>query len=238
MYEYHKKVNALLDQLVASEQDKIDQVAQWMADTILSDRLIHTFGTGHSHMIGYEMFTRAGGLSNVNAMMDSLALSHEGAYRSADLEQIPGLARIIWNQYTIHSDDIMIIISNSGRNAVPIEMAQIAKDHHIRVVAITSLRQSTQYPSRHSSGKKLLDIADIVIDNQAPSGDGMIHLDGHHVGAASSIAGIFLVNILSTEAMKIAVANGHQLEIYQSQNIDGISNDPIYEKYKNRIKHL
>jgi uncharacterized phosphosugar-binding protein len=238
LYEYHNKVNDLFSKIVEHQGDKIEKVSSLMAQAIVDDHIIHTFGTGHSQMIGFEMFARAGGLGNVNAMLDSTTLTHEGTKRAAEMEQVHGLAQIVWQQYKTAKEDIILITSNSGRNAMPIEMALIAKEKGLHVIAITSMEQSTQYPSRHKSGLKLYDIADITIDNHAPSGDGMINIGEATVGAASSVAGLFIVNLLSTEAMKKAHHKGAHLPVYKSQNIDGISNEEIYTQYKDRIKHL
>ncbi len=106
------------------------------------------------------------------------------------------------------------------------------------VIGITSMDQSQKYPSRHPSGKKLFEIVDIVLDNKVPPGDGLLTIEGTLTGAISSIAGIFLVNLVATEAMKIAHQKGIKLPIYYSQNIDGYSNEELYSIYKNRIKHL
>ena len=238
MYEYHQKVIDQLQTIATNEQSGLDLAAQWMADTIINDKMIHAFGTGHSHMIGLELFVRAGGLANVNGMLDSLVTTAEGAQRSAEVERIPGLAEIIWDQHTIAQDDIMIVISNSGRNAMPIEMAMKAKAFGIKTIGITSRDQSEQYPSRHHSGKKLFEICDLVIDNHVPSGDGLMHIDNKLTGAASTISGVFIVNTIATEAMRIAVNKGAKLPIYHSQNIDGYSNEELYEIYQDRVKHL
>jgi uncharacterized phosphosugar-binding protein len=140
-------------------------------------------------------------------MLDSTVMTSEGARRSAEIERIPGIAKIIWDQHKIHPEDLFIIISNSGRNAMPLEMAMLANEnrkqsdrHHI------TLEQSANYPSRHPSGKKLMDVADIVLDNRVPSGDGLIHIGGNLTGPVSSMAGIFLVNLLATEGMKKAAS--------------------------------
>jgi uncharacterized phosphosugar-binding protein len=189
-------------------------------------------------MIALELFVRAGGLANVNAMLDSLGLTAEGARRSADIERVEGLAKIIWNQHQVKLGDVMIVISNSGRNAMPIEMALIAKEKGLKVLAITSMEQTQKFPSRHSSGLKLYEIADLVIDNRVPSGDGLLNIDGTLTGAISSLAGIFVVNLMVSEGMRIAVDRGIKLPIYYSQNIDGYSNDRLYKMYEGRIKHL
>ncbi len=238
MFEYFEKTKQHLDRIVEGQEDAIRQAAAWMAETLVHDRLIHTFGTGHSHIIGLELFVRAGGLANVNAMLDSIVMTAEGARRSAEIERIPGLANIIWEQHHIHPDDLMLVVSNSGRNAMPVEMAMIAKEHGLKVIAITSLEQSNQYPSRHHSGKKLFEIADLVLDNRVPSGDGIMRVDGNLTGPVSTISGVFLVNLIATEAMKLAAEQGLKLPVYFSQNIDGFSNEELYGMYAGRVKHL
>jgi uncharacterized phosphosugar-binding protein len=238
MFEYYEKVKQHLDLLVTADKSEIIKAAEWFSETLIKDKIVHTFGTGHSHMIGLELFVRAGGLANVNAMLDSTVMTAEGARRSAEIERISGLAKVIWDQHEVDEDDIMIVISNSGRNAMPIEMAMMAKEKGLKVIGITSMDQSQKYPSRHPSGKKLFEIVDIVLDNKVPPGDGLLEIEGTLTGAISSIAGIFLVNLVATEAMKIAHQKGIKLPIYYSQNIDGYSNEELYSIYKNRIKHL
>lgn len=238
MFEYQEKSLEQLNRIVSVQADLIKQSARWMADCIVNDHIIHTFGTGHSHMIGLELFVRAGGLANVNAMLDTMVLTSEGSRRSAEIERISGLSKIIFDQHKVAENDIMIIISNSGRNAMPVEMAMIAKEKGIKSIAITSLEQSKKYPSRHPSGKKLYEIADLVLDNCVPPGDGLLYIGGNLTGAASTLSGIFLINLIATEAMKIASAKGAKLPIFHSQNIDGFSNEELYEKYASRIKLL
>lgn len=238
MFEYYDKVKEHLDLLVKENNSAIVQAAQWFSETLIQDKIVHAFGTGHSHMIGLELFVRAGGLANVNAMLDSTVMTSEGARRSAEIERIPGLAKVIWDQHEVRDGDLMIVISNSGRNAMPIEMAMLARQKGLKVIGLTSVEQSQKYPSRHPSGKKLFEIVDLVLDNKVPPGDGLLKIDGTLTGAISSIAGIFLVNLVATEAMKIAHQKGIKLPIYYSQNIDGYSNEELYSIYKNRIKHL
>ena len=238
MFEYLDKIKAHLDAMVHDEAANINLAADWVAKTLIEDRLIHTFGTGHSHMIGLELFVRAGGLANVNAMLDSIVMTSEGARRSAEIERIEGISNIIWDQHQIHEDDLIIIISNSGRNAMPIEMAMRARSEGLKIIAITSLTQSKKYPSRHSSEKKLFELADVVLDNHVPSGDGLMRIDGNLTGPVSSIAGITLVNLIATEGMKKAASQDVKLPIYFSQNIDGFSNEELYGLFEGRIKHL
>lgn len=238
MFEYHKAIVSLQERLIKTNKGELQKAIDLFAEAIIKDNIVHTFGTGHSHMIGLELFVRAGGLANVNAFLDSMVMTTEGARRSAEIERIEGFAKIIWDQHTINNQDIFIIISNSGRNAMPLEMAMLAKNNGNKVIVITSLEQSKKYPSRHSSQKKLFQLGDVVIDNCVPSGDGLLNIGGNLTGAASTISGCFMVNLIATEAMKIAHQKNVKLPIYHSQNIDGYSNEELYELYKNRVKHL
>ena len=238
MYEYHQATKSLLDRIFETNKEKLSEATDCMAKTIIEDRIIYTFGTGHSHMIGLELFVRAGGLANVNAFLDSIVMTSEGARRSAEIERISGVSKVLWDQHNIEKEDLFIVISNSGRNAMPIEMAELAKANGNKVIAITSIKQSKKYPARIEGQKKLYEIVDLVIDNCVKPGDGMLKIGGELTGAASTIAGCFIVNLLATEAMKIAADKGVKLPLYYSQNIDGFDNDTLYDRYKDRIKHL
>lgn len=235
-FEYAEKLTALLDVAYEANKENLKVLARKMADNIKNDKIIHTFGTGHSHMIGIELFARAGGLGNVNALLDPDAITSNGAQRSCALEKLPGLADIIYDSYKIEAGDIMLISSNSGRNAVPIEMAARCQKEGVFCVAVTNLAQSKATTSRHPSGKKLYDYADLVLDTCVPSGDAMMDIGGIKTGAGSSIVSMFLLNIAASEAMKLCVAEGVRPYVFQSQNVDGFDNDAIYNKYDGRIK--
>lgn len=237
-YSYHTAVNHLFDSIVDSNKKTLKQAIVWFTETLTNESIIHTFGTGHSHMIGLELFVRAGGLANVNAILDSTVMTSEGARRSAEIERISGFSKVIWDQHQIAKKDLFVIISNSGRNAMPIEMAQLAKKNGNKVIAITSLEQSKRYPSRISHQPKLYEIADLVLDNKVPSGDGLLKIGEDLTGPASTLAGCFLVNLIATEAMKKAYKEGVKLPIYHSQNIDGFSNEELYKHFSDKIKHL
>ena len=142
MVEYQKRITDHINHVCDTQSELLSTAAKWVAEALISNRIIHTFGTGHSHMIGLELFVRAGGLANVNAFLDSTSMTIEGARRSASIERVEGMAQVLWDQYTIDPEDIMILISNSGRNAMPIEMAMIAKEHGLKTIGITSLQQS------------------------------------------------------------------------------------------------
>ncbi len=237
-FEYVNTITAILEEVYETNREAVKMLAEKVAENIMEDRIIHTFGTGHSHMIGIELFARAGGLGNVDAMLDPDVLTSNGAVRSGALEKLPGLADIVADNYELKAGDIMIVISNSGRNAMPIEMAMRAKKEGLYVIAISSLKQSKQMTSRHHSGKKLYEVADICLDNCSPSGDGCLNINGYITGAVSSIASMFLLNTITSEAIKIVTDKGFKPYIFQSQNVDGFNNDAIYAHYKGRVKHI
>ncbi len=237
-FEYMNTLTSILAQVYETNKENIKILAEKVAENIMEDRMIHTFGTGHSHMIGIELFARAGGLGNVDALLDPDVLTSNGAQRSGALEKLPGVSDIVYDNYNIQAGDIMIVISNSGRNSMPIEMAMRCKKEGVFVIAVTSLKQSQGMISRHPSGKRLFEVADVVLDNCAPSGDGCLNINGYITGAVSSIASMFLLNTITSEALKIVTAKGFKPYVFQSQNVDGFDNDAIYEHYKGRVKHF
>ena len=236
-YIYSIEMIKQLEKIFEGQEEEMEKAISEVFRTIKEDKIIHTFGSGHSHMVGLELFIRAGGLGNVNAMLDQDVLTSNGALRSSKLEKLEGLADILWEEYRIEKGDIIIIISNSGRNALPVEMALRAKKEGIKIIAITSLTQTKEFASRHSSGKKLFEIADIILDNKVISGDGIMKVGNDRIGAMSSINGMFIINTVVTEAMIRAEKSGIELPVYSSQNIDSFeNNDKLYKKYRGRVK--
>ncbi|MCY9846302.1 sugar isomerase domain-containing protein [Vibrio caribbeanicus] len=161
MYEYVKNLSQSIEKLITINKEPLERTIELFAQSIIEDNMIQVLGTGHSHMIGLEGFIRAGGLGNINAILDSTVLTSDGALRGSELEKLPGLADILWNDQKINKDDLVMVASNSGRNALPIEFAMRAKQEGHTVIAITSVEQSSINPSRHTSGLKLMDVADI-----------------------------------------------------------------------------
>lgn len=237
-FEYMNKVDELLHNVDDANKEKIQELAVKFADNIKNNHIIHVFGTGHSHMIGIELFCRAGGLGNVNAILDPDALTNFGARRSGAMEKVSGLADVIFDQYKIDKDDIMIIISNSGRNAVPVEMAMRCQKEGVYSIALTNLHQSQNTTSRHPSGKRLFECVDCILDNCVPDGDALMNVGGVATGPGSTISSIFVLDTIVNEALKILAAEGCELPVFQSQNVDGFNNDAIYAKYEDRVKHF
>lgn len=237
LFEYGDKILEVIKNAEERNSDTIKFLAEKFAQNIEDDKIIHTFGTGHSHMLGIEMFARAGGLGNVDAMLDPDTLTSFGAQRSGAMEKTSSVSDVIYDSYNIEAGDIMVITSNSGRNAMPIEMAMRCQKEGVYVVALTNLEQSKNTTSRHPSGKRLFEVADCVIDSCVPDGDATLDLSGIKTGPASSIVTMYLVNTIISEAIKIVLSHGKRPYVFQSQNVDGFDNNAIYEHFKNRIKH-
>jgi len=238
MLDYIGCIRELIDKIEETQQNNINKAAGLFKETIIKDRLIHVMGTGHSHMLAEELFVRAGGLAAVNALIDENLILSNGARKSGKIEKLEGLAKIIWEEHKISSEDLMIIISNSGRNAVPVEMAILAKEKGLTLITITSLNHSRNSQSRHKSGKKVYQLADLVIDNCVPIGDSLLEINGIKTGPGSTIAGALILNSILVKTLQKLAEESYPLPVYQSQNIDGISNEDLFNKYSDLVKYL
>lgn len=237
-FEYMNQITKILDQVYQVNKENIKIVANKVADCIMNDHLVDIFGTGHSSLLSTEMYSRAGGLANVNPLLDPVAMMEFGGERSCLMERTSGIADVLYDYYQIHKDDVMIVISNSGRNAMPIEMAARGKKEGNFVVVLTSYEISKQATSRHASGKKLYEYGDIILDNCAGYGDCCMNVDGIDTGAVSTITGAFILHTIETEATKIMVEKGFRPYVFQSQNIANYDNSKVGALFKDRIRHL
>lgn len=238
--EYAGKIQDLLQRIVDTQMDKILQGAEIVADAVANDGILYTFGTGHSHVIAEDVAYRAGGLAPVDAILEPSLTGHTHVVKSEYMERVEGMAEVILDYYGVSSRDVLLVISNSGRNAAPIEMAQIGQAREIPVIAITSLAHSMGTTSRHSSGRKLYQVADVVIDNCAPKGDCVVNLEGMQqpIGPASGVMGMFIIHTLIVQTIQNLKERGIEPPVFMSGNIDGSDafNEPILEAYQGRIK--
>jgi uncharacterized phosphosugar-binding protein len=240
---YINELIKLLRRLVKDQRKQIAAAAEIVARSMMNDGVIHIFGTGHSSLIAQEAFMRAGGLLPVNALLDERALPSGGSLNSSAMERQEGLAADILAAHEIHTFDAGIVVSNAGRNAAPVEMAFEMKKRGVRVIAITSVAHSTSVEPAHMSGKKLMDLADVVLDNGAPYGDALIEIPGlaARMGAASTVTGAALINavfILAAEKMLAAGSEPVVLPSGNTQSADFSRVQEAMEKYHGRIKYL
>ena len=202
--------------IVEQQQSAIQQAAQYFADTIVAGRMVHLFGSGHSRILVEEMWPRYGSFPGFNPIVE-LSLTFHNAVVGANgqrqamfLENVSGLAERILRNFDISPKDSALVASSSGCNLVPIEMAEGFKKRGVKVVVIISKRHSEATPSRHPSGKKLQDFADLVLDTGAPVGDAMIHLPklDTPVAPGSTVGGCLLVNAIKAETAARLVQAG------------------------------
>lgn len=233
----------ILNRAFDSQVDQLDLVAQKMADVIQHDHLIYVFGAGHAGIISEEMCYRAGGLvPAVPIFAPGLTVNTRPATLETDLERITGYASLILKASRITKDDMLFIHSNSGRNTVAIEMAEEARAMGVFVVALTSKAHSNAVTSRHPKGYKLMDVADLVLDNFGVPGDAICEVPGvsAKVASTSTVVGAALMNALVVETAKILQSRGFEPPIFRSANIDqsAESNQRWMDHYGSRLIYL
>lgn len=224
---YLDKAIALLRDIRETQLASIKEAGRLCSAALKGGGLIHVFGTGHSHMLAEEVFVRAGGLLPVNAILVGDLMLHEGGLRSGPMEKVPGLAEVLLDREPVRPGDVMIVASNSGLNAVPVEMAELARQRGLRVIAITSLAQSHSTPSRAPSGKRLFEVAEVVIDNHAPAGDAVLPIPGAaeelRMTATSTVSGVAIIQAVMAETVARLAAEGVEAPLLVSSNIQGAS---------------
>ncbi len=238
---YYEKVRQQLDEVFTTQHEALQLSATWVGESLASGHWIYAFGTGHSHMLAEEVFYRAGGLARAVPILDTPLMLHERAIEATYVERREGYASTLLDLYPVEKGDLLIIASNSGRNAVPIEMAIEGRRRGLRVVALTNFEHANAWPSRHSSGKRLAEAADLAIDNCGVMGDACIQMEGLPglIGPTSTVTGAFIVNALLVQGIEESMKRGVTPEIFISSNSDGDDhNHRLLDHYKSRIRHL
>jgi len=238
-HEFFDKVHDILTEVEVGQEESIGRAAALVTECLLHDGIVYTFGCGHSHCAAEELCWRAGSLVPVDAILEPSLTGHTQLLKSGQLERLEGFPAVILDQREIGAHDVIIVISNSGRNAAPIEMAMEANKRHLPVIAITSLQHSRGTTSRHSSGKKLYELADVVIDNGAPLGDATLHLEGlrQPVGPVSNIIAVSVLHAIMVQAAQNLLDQGIEPPVFMSGNLDGADeyNDQFLRKYRHRV---
>jgi uncharacterized phosphosugar-binding protein len=239
---YFETVRRLCDRIGETQRDSLEIASTMIAEAIIGGGIIHAFGAGHSHMIVEELFCRAGGLGCVNGILEPALMPHSGADKSSRLEQVAELARFVFEDEDIRSGDVVMAISHSGINPVIVEFAALVREREIPVIAITSLAHSMATPSRHASGKKLYEMASVVVDTGCPVGDAVMVVEGlqQRVAAMSTVAGALIVQALVYLSVEKMVARGVEPPLRVSRNLPGgqRSNLQFKARYGSRIKRL
>jgi uncharacterized phosphosugar-binding protein len=238
----------VLDEIETSQADVIELASQWCADAIAAGGLVHLFGTGHSRIPAEEMFPRYGSYPGFNPIVELSMTFHtqvvgaNGQRQSMFIERVPGLAETILSNFTFGPDDVMIVFSASGLSAVPVELARGAKRRGLRVVAVTSVRQSMSEEPPAELGSRLLDEADVVIDLCTPHADALVTIDGLEtpVGPGSTIAAVAIVNCIKVRTAQLLVERGAMPPVITRASVVGADRsrvlfDEAYREHARRI---
>ena len=233
MSEYLTKITENLCRIEKEEGNKINAVSKMVAKTIKRDGLIFVFGCGHSHLPGLDAFYRAGGLANVSPILDTDLMLHNGAAKSSRMEKMSGIAAEIFRRYTPTTKDMIFIFSASGKNQVPVELADAARAAGVYSVGVSS-------SAYFEHGGKLHEHVDVAIDCKVPYGDACVNVGEAKMGGLSTAAACFILNTCLIDGARLALADGTVPPIYLSGNIQGgrEHNIVLENTYMGRVKHL
>ncbi|WP_229366051.1 sugar isomerase domain-containing protein [Fibrisoma montanum] len=250
IHQYIQKCRAILD-TVGQQESQIQQAARWFADSILAGRMVHVFGSGHSRIMVEEMWPRYGSFPGFNPIVElsltfhNLVVGANGQRQAMFLENVPGLADRILRNYDLSAMDAALIISSSGCNVVPIEMAEIFQKHGVKVVALITKEHSEKSTSKRSDGKKLGDFADLILDTGAPVGDAMVTVPGLDtpVAPGSTVGGAVLVNCIKAEVARMLTEAGQPPKVLSAGAVVGPERavelfEAAYDEHAHRLAKL
>ena len=241
-HPYTDAVIQILDRIEETQRTALEQAADAIFASLKQGGVLHVFGSGPSIGVAQEAFHRAGGLVPVNLIHGTSLTPLTSPKVSGKMERLSGVASILLGRHDLRAGEVLVVVSNSGINAVPVEIALDAKQQGLFVIAVTSLAHSRGVPARHPSGKRLFEVADVVLDNCGEPGDAAVTYPGWSgkVGPTSAVAGIFLMNRLVCRIVERYLAEDLTPPIYLSANLPGGDehNRRIEEQYRGRITLL
>ena len=225
---YVDKCRGIAD-TVEAQQENILQAAQWFAQSILAGRMVHIFGSGHSRIMVEEMWPRYGSFAGFNPIVELSLTYHNnvvganGQRQAMFLENVSGLAERILRNFGLDKQDTALVISSSGCNIVPIEMAEEFQKKGIKVVAVVTQQHLEKSESKRKDGKKLSDFADLILDSGAPAGDSMITMPGLEtpVSPGSTVGGVMIINCIKAELARLLTDAGHPPKVLTAGAIVG-----------------
>ena len=248
--DYLRKCEGIIE-TIKSQKKQIEEAAALFAASILAARVVHVFGSGHSRIMVEEMWPRYGSFPGFNPIVELSLTYHNnvvganGQRQAMYLENVPGFAERILRNFSLHEKDSAFIISSSGCNIVPIEMAELFKQKKIKVVALITKQHSLKSVSRRSDAKKLSDFADIVLDTGAPVGDSMVYVDGLDtpVSPGSSVGGVIMVNSIKAEVARLLTEAGQPPKVLTAAVIAGNEKakqlfETAYDEHAHRLAEL
>jgi uncharacterized phosphosugar-binding protein len=235
----------VLEAIEHTQLEMINAAARIVVDAFRKGGILQAYGTGHSRIVTLELAGRAGGLANVSmlAIKDLVMFGGVAPEEILDptYEREAGLAQRVYDLAQPRPEDVFLIVSNSGINSAIVEMAELANARHHPIVAITSVRHTAAVPTRDPGGRRLIDLADVVIDNGAPPGDAALELrPGMTLGAISSLTGVFIAQLLAEQICRTMLAEGLTPPLHISANMPNgdAHNATLVELYRGRIRPI
>ncbi|MBK3493396.1 SIS domain-containing protein [Viridibacillus sp. YIM B01967] len=237
MHQYFQEVQHLLNIVAVEEQSSMRKAAQLISERIQGGGILQLFGCGHSHLLAQEAFFRAGGLVPVETIFIEPLMLQAGALTSSNNEKDPNFIANHRHILDFKPNDVLIIISTSGRNVVPIDVAILAKEAGVLVISLQSLEYKEHAATKHKSGQRLEEVVNVVLNTHIPIGDGVLWHDSVQYGPASSTVGSAILNTTICQVIEILASTGEDLPVFESANLDGSKerNELMIERYSNRI---
>lgn len=249
---YLDKAAAIIEEIKAREMSAIEEAADLFANSIANDGLVHMFATGHSRMFIEEMYPRHGSFPGFHPIVELSLTYHtqvvgaNGQRQAMFIEHVEGLGKVIMNNFIFTPPDCFVVISNSGVNEVVVEVALEAKARDLPLVVIVSKEHSNYATPKHSSGKKLIEIGDIVIDNCTPPGDALVTVEGmpdDPVGPASTIGTASVINAIKVLVAQKLVKMGKPPHVLTNAYFIGKEAsaerfDASYDDYRRRMRKV
>ena len=247
---YIDKCREIADK-IELQQEKIATAAQWFSQTILDGRMVHVFGSGHSRIMVEELWPRYGSFPGFNPIVELSLTYHNnvvgpnGQRQAMFLENVSGLSERILRNFGLDVKDTALIISSSGCNIVPVEMAELFQEKKIKVVALVTKDHMEKTASKRSDGKKLADFADLMLDSGAPVGDSMITVPGLDtpVSPGSTVGGVIIINSIKAEVARLLTAAGQPPKVLTAAAIVGHKKatelfESAYDEHAHRVAEL
>lgn len=240
---YFDNFQKVLETVIATQHDSMEKAAAMLADATAKEHNIFTFGCSHAGLLALELYYRTGGMMTINPVRaPGLCLDIDPATMTSQMERLPEYGNVIADHQPIGEGDVVIIHSVSGRNTVTVDFALRCREKGAYVIALTSIAAGREIPSRHPSGKLLMDTADIVLDNCGCVGDASIHIDGvpEKVAPTSTAIGAAMLNAVVARTVEILCEQGITPPVFLSANIPGGDehNREMLRKYKDHIFYM
>ena len=238
---YADSLRDIMDRAFGEQREVMEEIARRMCACVTGGHFVYLFGTGHAHILAEELFYRAGGLAAVKPLLDDRLMLHVSASGSTTAEREPGCAARILAGTDMGEGDMLIVCSNSGRNAAPVELALLARERGVCVVALTNLAHSRSCAPRNPENLRLYEAADLVLDNCGAIGDASVDVGlPYRVGATSTAVGSALLEAVVCRCVELAREQDLPVDVFCSSNVEGGDeiNEAILEKYRPQVPML